>query len=156
MLLRLGCELGQGYGIARPMPAGELESWIRQWRPSVAWRTITPVRRELLPLLYAVAEHRSWNKAFDDHMAEGGAGLPQINPTCRFETWWHSAESRVLQKERASLEEAEALHRRIHLLMSLCVAQDEQEGVEGVEDARRELRIAVDEFIARILHALDA
>jgi hypothetical protein len=58
-----------------------------------------------------------------------------------------------LVEERESLAEAEALHRRIHHLMRLCAVQDER---EGVEDARRELRIAVDEFIARILHALDA
>src|SRR5208337_2869952 len=27
VLLDMGCELGQGYGIARPMPANELTSW---------------------------------------------------------------------------------------------------------------------------------
>jgi EAL domain-containing protein (putative c-di-GMP-specific phosphodiesterase class I) len=27
MLLQLGCELAQGYGIARPMPADELPGW---------------------------------------------------------------------------------------------------------------------------------
>ena len=27
VLLDMGCELGQGYGIARPMPAGELKNW---------------------------------------------------------------------------------------------------------------------------------
>ena len=28
MLLQLGCELAQGYGIARPMPAGDLLGWV--------------------------------------------------------------------------------------------------------------------------------
>jgi EAL domain-containing protein (putative c-di-GMP-specific phosphodiesterase class I) len=32
MLLRLGCDLAQGYGIARPMPASELPAWIATWR----------------------------------------------------------------------------------------------------------------------------
>ncbi len=32
MLLRMGCELGQGYAIARPMPAVALPGWIAQWR----------------------------------------------------------------------------------------------------------------------------
>ena len=37
MLLSLGCELAQGYGIARPMPAGELPAWVATWQPDPAW-----------------------------------------------------------------------------------------------------------------------
>lgn len=35
-LLELGCESGQGYGIARPMPAGEILDWIEDWRRQAA------------------------------------------------------------------------------------------------------------------------
>lgn len=31
-LLALGCELGQGYAIAQPMPASELPRWLQEWR----------------------------------------------------------------------------------------------------------------------------
>ncbi|SFR80616.1 diguanylate cyclase (GGDEF) domain-containing protein [Marinobacter daqiaonensis] len=31
-LIDLGCEWGQGFYIARPMPAGALETWVRDWR----------------------------------------------------------------------------------------------------------------------------
>jgi EAL domain-containing protein (putative c-di-GMP-specific phosphodiesterase class I) len=31
VLLELGCELAQGYGIARPMPAGDLPAWVVRW-----------------------------------------------------------------------------------------------------------------------------
>ncbi|MBI5898552.1 MAG: EAL domain-containing protein [Rhodocyclales bacterium] len=33
----MGCPLVQGYGIARPMPGGELPEWIRTWVPDPAW-----------------------------------------------------------------------------------------------------------------------
>ena len=37
-LLQLGCEQGQGYGIARPMPGEQLPAWVASWQPDVAWR----------------------------------------------------------------------------------------------------------------------
>ena len=44
MLLQLGCELAQGYGIARPMPADELPGWIKQWKPDPMWSDVQLVR----------------------------------------------------------------------------------------------------------------
>ena len=35
-LLQLGCTLAQGYGIARPMPAGQIRDWIGQWNERLA------------------------------------------------------------------------------------------------------------------------
>jgi EAL domain-containing protein (putative c-di-GMP-specific phosphodiesterase class I) len=40
-LLQLGCEIGQGYGIARPMPPDQLPAWAASWLPDAAWRAIT-------------------------------------------------------------------------------------------------------------------
>ena len=37
-LLQLGCELAQGYGIARPMPASDVLPWINNWKPDVSWQ----------------------------------------------------------------------------------------------------------------------
>ena len=39
-LLQLGCELAQGYGIARPMPADQLADWAQHWQPDAAWTTL--------------------------------------------------------------------------------------------------------------------
>lgn len=36
-LLRLGCELAQGFGIARPMPGEEIPGWVSRWRPDPSW-----------------------------------------------------------------------------------------------------------------------
>ena len=40
-LLHLGCELAQGYGIARPMPAEQLPAWAATWRPDAAWCAVS-------------------------------------------------------------------------------------------------------------------
>ena len=36
-LLELGCELAQGYGIARPMPAQDLAAWVIAWESTPQW-----------------------------------------------------------------------------------------------------------------------
>jgi len=41
MLLQLGCELAQGYGIARPMPPADMPAWAKAWTPEPAWRQDT-------------------------------------------------------------------------------------------------------------------
>ncbi|WP_051603007.1 EAL domain-containing protein [Simplicispira psychrophila] len=37
MLLDIGCDLAQGYGIAHPMPAQEIPAWIAQWHLKADW-----------------------------------------------------------------------------------------------------------------------
>jgi EAL domain-containing protein (putative c-di-GMP-specific phosphodiesterase class I) len=39
-LLEVGCELAQGYGIARPMPADKIPEWAANWQPDIAWQLV--------------------------------------------------------------------------------------------------------------------
>ncbi|WP_190278362.1 EAL domain-containing protein [Colwellia hornerae] len=38
-LIKMGCDLAQGYGIAKPMPASDFPAWLSHWRPDVSWQT---------------------------------------------------------------------------------------------------------------------
>jgi len=37
-LLQLGCQLAQGYGIARPMSADDIPEWISSWKTDISWQ----------------------------------------------------------------------------------------------------------------------
>jgi diguanylate cyclase (GGDEF)-like protein/PAS domain S-box-containing protein len=37
-LLKLGCELAQGYGIACPMPSGDIPEWLSSWKADDSWQ----------------------------------------------------------------------------------------------------------------------
>ena len=37
LLQRMGCHVGQGYGISRPMAAQQLPDWLRQWQEGSNW-----------------------------------------------------------------------------------------------------------------------
>jgi diguanylate cyclase (GGDEF)-like protein/PAS domain S-box-containing protein len=38
MLMAMGCHMAQGYGIAKPMPAAEMPSWVERFRPHPLWQ----------------------------------------------------------------------------------------------------------------------
>ncbi len=59
ILLQMGCEIAQGYGIARPMPADEFPAWAAAWRPDPRWAEVPQVHSSNKPVLYACVEHRS-------------------------------------------------------------------------------------------------
>lgn len=39
-LLEMGCTQAQGFGIARPMPAGDIPAWLDQWRDRHEWSAL--------------------------------------------------------------------------------------------------------------------
>ena len=39
-LLEIGCDLAQGYGIAKPMPADNIPHWATNWQPDAAWKLV--------------------------------------------------------------------------------------------------------------------
>jgi EAL domain-containing protein (putative c-di-GMP-specific phosphodiesterase class I) len=49
-LLHLGCELAQGYGIARPMSAGQVLAWAASWQPDIAWSELPLFGGERFPM----------------------------------------------------------------------------------------------------------
>jgi hypothetical protein len=55
VLLLLGCDMAQGFGIARPMPPEDLPAWIRNFLPDELWNLAAAFNwsRDDLPLLIA-------------------------------------------------------------------------------------------------------
>ena len=120
MLLQFGCELAQGYGIARPMPARELTGWSATWRPDSAWINCRPTSRDNLPLLFATVEHRAWIAAIEAFLVGERAVPPQLDHRCLFGKWL-DAESLSRQGAQPVFQSIGLLHRQVHSLAAeLC------------------------------------
>jgi EAL domain-containing protein (putative c-di-GMP-specific phosphodiesterase class I) len=40
-LLRMGCTIAQGFGIAMPMPADQVSGWVRAYQPNEKWAQVS-------------------------------------------------------------------------------------------------------------------
>lgn len=128
MLLRLGCDLAQGYAISRPMPADQVAGWVAMWRPEPSWQTLKAIERDDLPTLTAWVEHRAWVKQVVDFLEAQAdtARPPRLHPdSCRLGEWLFSAKS-MFQDGQGAPEELQRLHQDIHDLASRLIALKQQ------------------------------
>ncbi len=79
LLLQFGCELAQGYGIARPMPAHKVLDWTTTWRPDPTWVDLILVNRDDLSVLYANVQHRAWVSGMEKCLKGGQETPPPLN-----------------------------------------------------------------------------
>ena len=116
LLLQLGCELAQGYCIARPMPARDLPAWIVDWRPDPLWVGVQPVGADNWPVLHAGVELRAWVASIEKLFLEKLNIWPELDEKqCRLGNWLE-AEKTDPRAVRPSLKIVEDLHRRLHEL----------------------------------------
>ncbi len=114
MLLRLGCELGQGFGIAHPMPAHEVAGWSSAWRPPPHWADLPRMSRADLPLLFAGTELRAWIAAIERHLqCVQEAPLSLDHHQCRFGAWLR-ADGLIRHGARPAFQSLATLHQRVH------------------------------------------
>jgi EAL domain-containing protein (putative c-di-GMP-specific phosphodiesterase class I) len=114
MLLRLGCQVAQGYGIARPMPGSAVPDWVSEWRPDPRWANVSAVDQANWPLLYASVEHRAWVNEVEKYVNGKRHEAPAMDHHhCRFGSWL-DAEASAGRGEHAAFQVMDALHQRLH------------------------------------------
>jgi diguanylate cyclase (GGDEF)-like protein/PAS domain S-box-containing protein len=138
MLLQMGCDLAQGFGIAASMPARELRAWAATWRPDPRWAEVPVVRAENRPVLLATVEHRAWLGALEASLQGKRAVPPPLDASvCRVGMWLED-EKRSSRGTDSAVLAIESLHRQIHELAAEIVAsQADSPNPEGLASIRQ-------------------
>ena len=80
LLLALGCEMGQGYGIAHAMPAQAVARWLKDWRPDPSWLLWNePLAVENdRDLVLANVKHRHWIRDIENYITGASETVPAL------------------------------------------------------------------------------
>ena len=93
LLMELGCDVMQGYELARPMPAKQIPAWLAAFTPDPLWSLSASqlTSRDYFALLLAEVNHRQWTNQAITNL---GDTRDQITPEslldhslCRFGQW---------------------------------------------------------------------
>lgn len=146
LLLQLGCELAQGYGIANPMPGEDLPDWITEWRPHPQWTKQYPVSRDDHAVLFAISEHRAWIRNFAAFLNDESDELPPVDISdCQFSKWIKGS-GRLRYDSHPAFNAILKIHQQVHSiaaeLYQLYRQEQRQEAIDGL-NALYEIRDAL-------------
>ncbi|MCW8931875.1 MAG: EAL domain-containing protein [Gammaproteobacteria bacterium] len=139
LLMRLGCDLGQGFGIAKPMPADNILVWAGNYQPDQEWSIWADTSWEIsdFPLLVAQHDHINWVRNVLLYIEGKTNSVNQkilVNHhECRFGHWYYDYGMQRYKHIETFLE-IEPIHISIHHLgyqiVKLCDGGNERQAKE--------------------------
>ncbi|OQX31868.1 MAG: hypothetical protein B0D96_09550 [Candidatus Sedimenticola endophacoides] len=150
LLLKLGCDLAQGYSIAHPMPPGQLLKWVAGWHPHPSWTRRRRIDRDHLSLLFAAIEHRAWVRHIEEYLGGVREAPPELRHTaCRFGLWL-TGEAQQEYGGHTEYTAILSLHQQVHETGRSICRDHEQNRPERAREALTGLRALRDTLLQRL------
>ncbi len=147
ILLGLGCELGQGYEIARPMPAEKFTTWLKEYKPNALWQNQALFDVNQKQLLFIKVQHRAWIENIKALLnQEENAHSNGLNE-CTFGKWLKKSGREYLG---AMYEATNLKHERIHVFADKLLALHSNGNNEEALAGLNELYSLRDELISKL------
>ncbi|MDP2809751.1 MAG: EAL domain-containing protein [Rhodocyclaceae bacterium] len=158
LLLNMGCSVGQGYGIARPMPPEAIPDWVAGFVPDPNWAIPTAhFAHEDMPLFMAELDHRTWVRRMQAWLSDDPdvPSSPALDGhLCRFGRWY-SGPGKSRYGRFSHFQAMDAIHQAVHWLGQE-FARLHEEGRAGEALARFGELIALRDRMIEQVHALQA
>lgn len=149
MLLIMGCQQAQGYGIARPMPALNIPEWLTNYIPNQQWLSFankarTPKENKIKLFRLTLVQ---WQKHFEKNiqsLLENKQQWPILKRTqCHCGVWIKRARQEQLFEDK-SLEILDRVHDDMHDIADKLFNQYQEGNVYDARANLKDLQIAVD------------
>lgn len=121
MLLRLGCDVAQGFGISKPLSAEDVLSWAKTWTPDPNWLLWAETSWDLsdFPLLIAHSDHFSGInniiKSVEQSDSERDIFDLLSHEDCRLGKWYYGVGKHKYEHLNC-FHELESCHRMAHVI----------------------------------------
>jgi len=136
-LMQLGCELGQGYEIARPMPPESFISWIKEYKHNTSWQNQHKMNTIERQLFFVKVQHRTWIeniKTILNNKEKQHRKNHDIHD-CHFKNWLEKGGKEYLG---SNYKEIDLKHRNIHIfadeLLDLHYANHTAQALDKLEE----------------------
>jgi EAL domain-containing protein len=121
MLLVMGCEFAQGYGIARPMPASEFVDWLQSYTPNKIWIDVGNTERSIKEsrlTLHRLAVDR-WQTCFETNINTAPGKVSfwpiMVSDKCHCSYWSRRTHHENLF-DKQSLDKHDRAHEAMHII----------------------------------------
>jgi len=157
ILLQLGCELVQGFGIARPMAEPEFRNWLKGWRPDPDWQKVKPVSFEHHSLLIASVRHQVWLRKIKKCLAgKQSTAARNALQSCRFGHWLENEGKQIYgnhPRYNALTKAHSSVHQLVAEFCSVSTGREAEIKVKPEAELQEKIKIKSDDF-NRILREL--
>lgn len=155
MLMQLGCDYAQGYGIAKPMPAQQLPKWITSWQDKGnIWHQLTN-NEDKTDLPYdihvAIFSHQLWSEKIQAYLTgDKQVILPNLDDNkCQFYHWYQG-----IGKRRYGSQETYAFihakHTAVHVMAKDLIQLFDKNKKTDAAEKFKELEKLSAQFIAML------
>ncbi len=136
-LVEFGCQFGQGYAIARPMPAAAVLNWLTLWQPPQSWTQAKAVSPRDIPALLAEVEHRAWLAQMLAFVRQSKVLPPPDTHgrSCRFSYWLSKTGTLRQFAENGTFDRLTASHEALHQQAAELVACAQTEHLSAMSTA---------------------